>query len=297
MLGQEINYYYYYIEVCSVWTSIEVGGRNGRIKRGEGKVHMNHYDNEENIIRNLQSVPLREVHLVNPTREVTKFFFSLYRERRFENWTNNFRKDVPPPDFFSKKYGYMLEVMRIDDYVAGNNSPNALESKFVKKIEDMRRKNGLPTLKESNVHMFIIPDMSKASENGYSIYIENFKRIVQKHIDKIKNYRENHPGYKLGFLIFDEAPGYLRVTDKIVKVKAGESVSGFPHFHFVDKNLIESFLEADVDFFIWMTPYKNLPSNPRIYPQICVFDMKRKDNWKKRLIEYNVDEMMCLEVE
>ena len=43
--------------------------------------------------------------------------------------------------------------------------------------------------------------------------------------------------------------------------------------------------------------YKNLPSNPRVYPQICVFDLKRKDKWKKNLVEYNADEMMCLEAE
>lgn len=258
---------------------------------------MNHYDDEENIIRLLQSIPLKEVHLVNPTRPGKKFFFSLYRERNFENWTNNSGKNVPPPDFFSKKYKYMLEVMRTDDYMSGNGSPNALESKFLKKIEDMRREKGLPSLKESNIHMLVIPDMSKASENGYSIYIENFKRIVKRHIDKIKIYRENHPDYKLGFLIFDEAPGYLQVRGKKMKAKAGEPVSGFAHFHFMDKNLVESFWEADVDFIIWMTPYKNLSGNPRVYPQICVFDMKRKDNWKKRLVEYNADEMMCLEAE
>jgi len=82
-----------------------------------------------------------------------------------------------------------------------------------------------------------------------------------------------------------------------MKAKVGEPVSGFAHFHFMDKNLVESFWEADVDFIIWMTPYKNLPSNPRVYPQICVFDLKRKDKWKKNLVEYNADEMMCLEAE
>lgn len=103
---------------------------------------MNHYDDEENIIRLLQAIPLREVHLVNPTRAGIKFFFSLYRERNFKKWINNSGKNVPPPDFFSKKYEYMLEVMRTDDYMSGNCSPNALESKFVKKIEDMRREEG-----------------------------------------------------------------------------------------------------------------------------------------------------------
>ena len=87
------------------------------------------------------------------------------------------------------------------------------------------------------------------------------------------------------------------MTDKVVKAKAWESVRGFAHFHFMDKNLVESFREADMDFVIWMTPYKNIPGNPRVYPQICIFDMKRKDNWKKSLVEYNANEIMCLETE
>ena len=39
-----------------------------------GGIVMNHYDDEENIIRLLQSIPLGEIHLVNPTRDVKKFF-------------------------------------------------------------------------------------------------------------------------------------------------------------------------------------------------------------------------------
>lgn len=260
---------------------------------------MNYYDDEENIVEQLQSVPFSEIHFVNPTREAIKFFFSLYCKRRFKRWINNSGKDVPPPDFFSKKYEYMLEVMRTDDFVEGINSPNALESKYVKKIEDMLRKDGLPSLKESNIILRVIPDMTNVSKSGYSIYIKNFKRIVQKHIYKISNYRENHKGYKLGFLVLDEAPGYMQVADKHAwaNVKAGEPVFGWPHLYFKDKNLVESFLEADVEFVIWMTPHKYLPSNLRKYPKMCIIDMKKKDKWKKRLIEYNENEMMCMEIE
>ena len=95
----------------------------------------------------------------------------------------------------------MLEVMRTDDYREGYNSPNASESKCVKEVEDMLRANGTHSLKEAIIQLFIIPDMFKASENGYGLYVENFKRIVQKHMKKIENYRKNHPGYKQGFLI------------------------------------------------------------------------------------------------
>lgn len=258
---------------------------------------MNHYDKEENIIKLLQATSYNDIHFVNRTSDVRKFFCSLYRENEFKNWINSSGKDDMPPDFFSDKYRYMLEVMRVDDYVAGNNSPNALESKKIKEIDDIRRRNGLRTISEANITALIIPDMSKSSENNYSIYIENYKRIINKHIKKIENYRQNHPGYKLGFLIFDESPGYVMVTDKNIKPKKGDIISAFQHVYIRDKNLIGIFEGKDLDFVIWMTPYKNFPPNPKVYPEICVFDMMNKSAWKRNLIEYKTDEMLCLEVE
>lgn len=257
---------------------------------------MNYYDNEANIIEYLQLTSYNEVVFVNWTLGALRFFYSLHNTKAFSNWINSSGKDVPPPDFYSDKYKYMLEVMRIDDYIAGPNSPNALESLFISKVDGERRQNGLPTIKESNIKVLYIPDMSKASENGYSTYIDNFKRIVQKHVNKIKTYRKNHPGFKLGFLIFDESPGYLKIEDKNLELKAGDAVSGYRHFYFWDKNLVEIFMDADIDFVIWVTPYKNIASNPRVYPQISVFDLKHKSGWKKKLITYNEKELQCLEV-
>lgn len=256
---------------------------------------MNHFDNEAKIIELLQSIKPRMIDFVNPTREVRKFFLSLYREKEFVNWVNNFGKDVPPPDFYSEKYKYMLEVMRVDDYVIGSSSPNALESKFIKKADDMRKKNGLPSVKESNITMLVIPDMSNASQNNYEIYVENFRRIVDKHLQKINSYRKNHPGYKLGFLIFDESPGYMQVEKFYAGTKPGDKVKGDLHFGFRDRKFVEVFLNHDLDFVIWMTPYKNMPQNPMTYPAISILDLKKKGKWKKHMIEYDIEKMYCLE--
>lgn len=257
---------------------------------------MNYFDNEENIIEHLQQTSHRDVLFVNRTLDVQKFFSSLHNPKSFTNWINSSGKDVQPPDFYSDKYKYMLEVMRIDDYIIGRNSPNALESLFISRVDEERRQNGLPTIQESNIKLLYIPDMSMASDNGCSIYIDNFKRIVQKHINKIKTYRKNHPGYKLGFLIFDESPGYLKVENKKIELKTGEPVNGYCHFYFRDKNLVEIFMNADIDFVIWATPYKNMACNPFIYPQVVVFDLKHRGKWKKKLITYNENELQCLEV-
>ena len=257
---------------------------------------MNYFDNEENVIEHLQLTSCKEILFINRTVGAQKFFSSIYDPKAFSNWINSSGKDAPPPDFYSDKYKYMLEVMRIDDYIIGYNSPNTLESSFIKKVDEERRQNGLPTIQESNIKLLYIPDMSKASNNGYSTYIDNFKRIVQKHINKIKIYQKNHPGYKLGFLIFDESPGYLNVEDKNIELKAGEKVYGYRHFYFWDKNLVEVFMNADIDYVIWATPYKNIAANPRIYPKICVFDLKHRGMWKHKLITYNENELLCLEV-
>ena len=139
--------------------------------------------------------------------------------------------------------------------------------------------------------------MSKASKNDYRTYVENFERIVGKHIEKIECYRNNHPGYKLGFLILDESPGYILPIDPNVAKKPGGLVKGDPHLHFYDKNLVESFLDAELDFVIWMTPYKNIAGNPKIYPLVSIFDLKRNNDWKENILEYSYDEMVCLETE
>ena len=99
----------------------------------------------------------------------------------------------------------------------------------------------------------------------------------------------------MGFLIFDEAAGYIQIVDKTVEVRPGAEARGIPHLHFRDRNLVECFMNADVDYIIWFTPYKNIPGNKNIYPLISVFDMKRQEIWEKKLTRYDANEMVCLE--
>ena len=89
----------------------------------------------------------------------------------------------------------------------------------------------------------------------------------------------------------------MRILDKDIVPKSGERAKGYFHLTHKDKNLVECFMDADVDFVIWMTPYKHMPRNLKITPLISVFDMKKKGSWRRRLKEYNIDEIICLEVE
>lgn len=150
-------------------------------------------------------------------------------------------------------------------------------------------------MRELNIDVLVNPDMSKASDNNYKTYVENFNRIVNKHLHKIDTYRNNHPGYKLGFLIFDEAPGYIQVKniDKNINMKKG--AIGKLHFPFRDQNLMKNIVDADLDFVIWMTPFKNFPPNPPVYPKICVIDLK-KFRRKVKLLDYDEERVVCIEI-
>lgn len=88
----------------------------------------------------------------------------------------------------------------------------------------------------------------------------------------------------------------MRVVDKNIVPMPGTAVKGFPHKLFIDRNLVECFINADADFVVWVAPYKNIPGNPRMNPQICIYDMRKKSALEKKLIDYKIDEMMCLEV-
>ena len=59
-------------------------------------------------------------------------------------------------------------------------------------------------------------------------------------------------------MIYDEAPGYLRVLENKVNAIPGERIGGYAPYHFLDRNLVDIVLDTEVDFIIWMTPYKNL---------------------------------------
>lgn len=256
---------------------------------------MNFYDDEARIIESLQFVYNRKINYVNFSLKAWSFFLTLRSDVIFKDWVNSSGKDDPPPDFYSKKYKYMLEVMRVDDFVNGNQSPNALESVFLRNVENTLRENGKPSLKELNIQMLVIPNMENASENNYVTYAENFRRVVKKHLEKIPDYRRNHPKYKLGFLVFDESAGYIQVEDPNKERKPGEKISGIRHSFFYDRRFIEVFEGQDLDFLIWMTPNKNLPENPNVFPEVSVFDLKGHSRWKKRLMNFDCEKTVCWE--
>jgi len=258
---------------------------------------MNFFDNEQRIIDFLQDTSYRKMIKTFSSYELYLFLDSIHNRRKYLNWINSSGKNELPPDFYSDKYKYMVEVMRVDDYEIGSNCPNALEAKALNKIKQLR---GIEKFKEdqkNNITYIMNPDLTDSSDHNYKIYIDNFHRILNSHIEKIGNYKKNHPNFKLGFIVFDESAGYLHVDEKDKKIQnCYEKVYGYRHFYWLDKNLVESFINADIDFLIWLTPNKNMPQNKEVYPNGAIFDLKKLQKNKNDLITYDEDQMISLEV-
>lgn len=258
---------------------------------------MNYFDDEARIIEYLQMAELPKVHFLNFTLPLVRFFISLHSSKHFCNWVNSSSKSAVPPDFYSDKYKVMLEVMRFDDYEVGSNSPNALESQFYKRIERQFTEHG-KRLEKDQYKFLLMPDYSKVSENNLALYYENFRRVVEKHARKTGEYREAHPGYELGFLLCDESPAYIEAVEKQEKIPPeGVPIKGRYYEAPKDKRFIDVLLETDVDFIIWMTPYKEMPGNPKQFLiETYLLDVNKAKRKPVKHVNYDYERVMCLEV-
>ncbi len=248
---------------------------------------MNFYDDERKIIENFQLIDNREVCFSHRSFDVFSVFKTIHKPKKWANWTYNAGKADPPPDFFSEKYHLMMEVMRVDDHAFVNekgvltNPVNIRESQIQKEIRE-KIKEAQPNTDLSSITILVNAktDLPSNEDHNYGFYYDNFKRTVEKHIQKIPLYRSNHPDKKLIFFIFDESTGYVQVADKELARRGPAAKEPYKCkllWHFFDKRFVDIFKDADIDYLIWFTPYKMFHGAPVQPPKICVFDVKNYD--------------------
>ena len=246
---------------------------------------MNFYDDERMIIEDFQIVSNSEVHFPFRSRDAIEVFKSIRNTKKWANWTYNAGKADPPPDFFSEKYHLMMEVMRIDDHAFVNekgvliNPVNMRESKLQKEIRDTL-KTARPDIDVDKLRIRVnaITNLPSIEDHNYRFYCANFRRAMEKHIQKIPLYRSNHPDKKLIFFVLDESTAYTLVDDPEVArrgLKPGEPFIAKPIFYFLDNRFIDVFRNSDIDYLIWYAPYKMFHGCPVQLPRVCVFDVKK----------------------
>lgn len=249
---------------------------------------MNYYDDERNIIQLFRDDKFKAVIISDNPVKMRKIINRIIRSFKWKHWTYNAKKSDPPPDFYSDKYGLAMEVMRVDDHAFLNdkgkisNPVNEREHQIQRNIRRQIMK-AQPDIDISSVTIMVnaASGLPSVQDHNYIFYRENFKRTLDKHIKHISLYRKNQPNKKLIFFVFDESTGYLKVNDEEL-VKRGplakERFEGDVHYHFLDKAFVDVFKEADIDYLIWYTPYKQIITNEKIYyPKVCVVDVKDYD--------------------
>lgn len=96
------------------------------------------------------------------------------------------------------------------------------------------------------------------------------------------------------FLVADETSGIYIETI----VKNDEVAAGRPHLVFLDKRLINEFIDSDLDYLILYCPYNhfNTIESHEPLPQLTIFDVKNiKNNKTIPLYDYDENRMVSCE--
>ena len=244
---------------------------------------MNYFDDENRIIESIQDAILCGCSFPSNSVRARRVLASVCDPNKWKKWHNSSGKADPPPDFYCEEYKLMMDVMRVDDHTFINNKGNAYNptNQRESKIQKELREKGILDIfpKVERIMVNAITDLPTLEDHNYHFYYTAFERTVKKHIESIPLYKENHPGCRVVFLIFDESSRYVKTNDpEIAKSgpKRDQSFIGEPYLHFIDKRFLSAFQNTDIDFVIWFSPYKHLQvAGLQEYPNIAVYDVKR----------------------
>ena len=200
--------------------------------------------------------------------EFKRLLSSLKNEEQFKYWIDSSAKNALPPDFYNDNEKLMLEVMRVDDHgfkKKGNIINPTLQKEH--QLFNELRKTGILDSFPNLENVFVNADsgLPTDEDHNFKFYYDNFARTINNHKNKIDNYRKNHPNYKLVFFVFDESTAYIECKKRPNKIWKYKMISGQPHLWFFDEKFVNAFIDSDIDYLIWYTPYKGFEhSEPNI---------------------------------
>lgn len=261
---------------------------------------MKMYDNENDIIEHFQMLSTESICLLTgETEEIKTIVSSILKEEEWKTWINSSGKGDPPPDFYNDELKIMMEVMRADDH--GFISPKGKTVNPTRQREseimcELQEKGVLDKFTNAKLFINAVTDLPTQEDHNYQYYLENFRGTVEKHIKNIKKYKENHPGYKVVFFVFDESSAYFEMGQPNCNVKMGKMFEAYPHLWFLDKAFVNAFKDSEIDFLIWFTPYKHCDAfsvedgHCLNLPEVVIYDVKNMNipyfrDYKEELME------------
>ena len=244
---------------------------------------MNGFYDEAQIITNLQDVDTSSVLLINDLEDEEDIFQSIYDSKSWKEWIDSSGRGDPPPDYYCDSQKLMLEVMRVDDHAFLSKKGkivNPYKTKETEIFQELKDKGflNIGAGKDLQVIINAVTELPTEEDHNYSFYLNNFRRVIESHKKKIRQYKKNHPGYKMIFLVFDESSTYLETDQPRPKiVLKGQAIYGKRHFHFWDSAFLKTFIQSEIDYLIWYTPYKFMETASGeiiTEPRVCVFNTR-----------------------
>lgn len=215
------------------------------------------HDDDFSVFEMLSKVPSEKVRHYYPADDSDELFLSSVFEG-VDKWIDNSKKR---PDVLNHSYGFMLEVMRVNDTARkGDRNPKSEINQRLSAENDFRKeisKNGYlsDTARASDV--FVSAGVGVPT---YGQYLQNIESVLVGHANKVSAYRAKHPDYKLGFLVLDESDSfYYTPLDSVPEQVGGcSAVRSFgPHYELLDHNIVSLLQGMDIDYLLWMSPYKH----------------------------------------
>jgi hypothetical protein len=215
--------------------------------------------------------------------------------RDSNSWTVSDR-----PDLYSDTHELAMEVMRVDDHPQVGKITNPTLAREREVQREVRA--ALPAL-DSTVRITVIADTGLPSEqdHNYNAHRRAFARIVEGHAEKVRAYRESHPGYGLAMLIHDESSAFVQTEHATAPLARDDVAAGQPHLWFLDANFTRIIAASNADFVVWSTPYKHawridaFGRRAKIdLPSLAIYDVAAMHEWKAPVV-YDPTRMLSLE--
>ncbi len=163
------------------------------------------------------------------------------------------------------------------------------------KLEQELRDLGVIDAYSSLQHIVInaVTDLPTVEDHNYIYYRDNFIRTIEHHKKRIPLYRQNHPGCKLIFFIYDESSAYFEAERETNEFSDTGEIGALYAWCF-DKAFLDIFIGSDIDYMVWFTPYKHFQhiEPPVNLPRVCVY---RCSDTPPDAIEYKPTHMVSSE--
>lgn len=269
----------------------------------QGAKNMGLFDDELEIIKFFQTVQTTSTWLI-PTAdaECKNIFDVIHDQDQWVNWINSSGKGDLPPDFFSDKYGLMMEVMRVDDHGhLGKNKRSIVNPTLQREAEvtrELKEKGIFDMFPNAKFFPIVDTKLPTKEDHNYIFYRDSFIRTIEIHKSKIKSYQRNHPNHKMVFFVFDESSPYFQIESEKHPRKIGSQALGRPHFGLFDKVFMEHVLDSRIDYLIWFTPWKHcemytITGERFSLPEAAIINVNKIEQY---FIEYDIDKMESAEL-